>query len=192
MDKQEEFTCCFQQQRMTTYITTLETERNSNCIAWIDKTNNWLGIKSDHRKTMATISLNITLQHYNTSVCLRGCFCLCLLSHHTVVWGILMFSVCLFFVRLRICQQRKKVGAWNSACMLAYYPDRSSPLLVNFGWRWVTVAVNAPCKPADALVCLSLFVCVTRKVTCELLDWARRNNQLDFGLIRLGCKSMFS
>jgi len=34
-----------------------------------------------------------------------------LLSHHTVVWGIFsLLCVCLFFVRLRISQRRKKIG----------------------------------------------------------------------------------
>jgi len=47
------------------------------------------------------------------------------LSNHTVVWRILSL---LFFVRLRISQWQKKLGAWNFACVLAYYPDRSSPL----------------------------------------------------------------
>ena len=58
------------------------------------------------------------------------------------VWGDTLFTVCLFiilfvifcfFVRLRIPQWRKKLGAWNFACVLACYSDRSSPLLVNFG-----------------------------------------------------------
>ena len=48
-------------------------------------------------------------------------------------------SVC-FFVRLRIFQRQKKVGAWNFACVLACYLDRSSPLLVKFGLRGVTGA----------------------------------------------------
>ena len=65
-----------------------------------------------------------------------------LLSHHTVVWGILsllcviLFFVCHFLlVRLRISQRRKKLGAWNFACMLAYYPDRSFPILEVKGQR---------------------------------------------------------
>jgi len=56
-----------------------------------------------------------------------------------VVWGTLsLLSVCHFvilLVRLRISQRRKKIGASNFACVLAYNPDRSSPLLVNFGSR---------------------------------------------------------
>jgi len=60
-----------------------------------------------------------------------------LLPHHRYygwVLSLLYFCfVCLFvclFVRLRISQQRKKLGVYNFACMLAYYPDRSSPRLV--------------------------------------------------------------
>jgi len=54
------------------------------------------------------------------------------LSHHTVVCGILsllceILFVC-FFVRLRISQRQKKVGAWNFARVFDYDPDRSSPL----------------------------------------------------------------
>jgi len=36
---------------------------------------------------------------------------------------------CVFFVRLQISQQWKNLGAWNFACVLTYYPDRSSPIL---------------------------------------------------------------
>ena len=43
-----------------------------------------------------------------------------------------------FFVQLQISQRRKNIGAWNFARVLAYYPDRSSPLLMNFGSRGVT------------------------------------------------------
>jgi len=45
---------------------------------------------------------------------------------YTVVYCVFLF-VCLF-VRLRISQRWKKLGAWNFACVLAYYPDRSFPL----------------------------------------------------------------
>ena len=48
--------------------------------------------------------------------------------------------LCFLFVRLRISQRRKKLGAWNFACMLTYYPDRSSPLLVKIGSQGVTGA----------------------------------------------------
>ena len=55
-----------------------------------------------------------------------------LLSHHTVVCGSMvgilsLLCVCLCdckFVRLRISQRRKKQGAWNFACVLAYYELR--------------------------------------------------------------------
>jgi len=67
---------------------------------------------------------------------------LALLFHHTVVLlGYLVYcvfvclSLCLFFVLLRISQRRKKIGAWNFACVLDYNPDRFSPLLVNIGLR---------------------------------------------------------
>jgi len=49
-----------------------------------------------------------------------------------------VFFVC-FFVRLRISQRRKKGRG-----VLAYYPDRSSPLLVNFRSRGVTAAALLP------------------------------------------------
>jgi len=51
---------------------------------------------------------------------------------------------CFLFVRLRISQRRKNLGALNSARMFDYYPDRSSPILVNFGWRGVTGAALLP------------------------------------------------
>jgi len=44
--------------------------------------------------------------------------------------GYLVYCV---FVRLRISQRRKKVAAWNFACLLDYYPDISSPILVVTG-----------------------------------------------------------
>ena len=51
------------------------------------------------------------------------------LSHYAVLWGIHNI-LCLFcFVRLRIYQQRKKIGAWNFAGALVYYLERSSPIL---------------------------------------------------------------
>jgi len=40
----------------------------------------------------------------------------------------LSFFCLSFFVRLQISQWWKKLGAWNFACVLAYYLDRSSPL----------------------------------------------------------------
>ena len=46
-----------------------------------------------------------------------------------------------FFVWLRISQWQKKVGVLNFACVLAYYPDKSSPLLVKFGSWGVMGAV---------------------------------------------------
>jgi len=52
------------------------------------------------------------------------------LSHHCVF-------VCLFFVRLRISQRRKKDRVRYFACVFDYYPDRSSPIFVNFGSRGV-------------------------------------------------------
>ena len=60
--------------------------------------------------------------------------------------GILsLLFVCLFvFVRLRISQRRKKIGAWNFACLFDYYPDRSFPILVNFGSRGVTAGALLP------------------------------------------------
>jgi len=66
------------------------------------------------------------------------------LSHHTVVWGYLVFTVCLLFVRLRISQRRKNVAAWNFVCMFHYYPDRSSLILVNIGSPGVTAAALLP------------------------------------------------
>jgi len=70
-----------------------------------------------------------------------------LLSHHTVVWlGHLVYCVfgCLsfcnfLFVRLRI-SQRRRMGREIFASVLAYYPDRSSPVLVNVSSREVTGA----------------------------------------------------
>jgi len=60
-----------------------------------------------------------------------------------VVWGILSL-LCVFclYVRLWSSQWQKnlKIGAWNFACMLAYYPNRSSPLSANFGSRGVAGA----------------------------------------------------
>ena len=53
------------------------------------------------------------------------------------------FFVC-FFVRLWISQRRKELGAWNFVCVLAYYPDRCSPLLVKFGQG------AAPTAPPEA------------------------------------------
>jgi len=81
-------------------------------------------------------------------VLMRSCYWQSYYPHHTVVWGVLSLLcvchfVCLFvchFVWLRISQRRKKLGAWNIACVLAYYPDRSSPLLVKFGSRRFTGA----------------------------------------------------
>ena len=65
-----------------------------------------------------------------------------------LVWGYLVYCmfVCLlfFFVRLRISQQRKKLRAWHFACLFQYYPDRCSPLLMNFGSRGVTAAALLP------------------------------------------------
>ena len=49
-----------------------------------------------------------------------------------------LFCCFVFFVRLRISQRRKQLGAWNFTCVLAYYPDRSSPLSVKSGSRGVT------------------------------------------------------
>ena len=38
-------------------------------------------------------------------------------------------SVILFLcIRLRISKRRKKLGEWNFACVISYYPDTSSPL----------------------------------------------------------------
>jgi len=53
------------------------------------------------------------------------------LSHHTVVWGILSFLRVIFFVCTvtDFSAAEKKIGAWNFACVLNYYPDRSSPIL---------------------------------------------------------------
>jgi len=59
------------------------------------------------------------------------------------VFSLLCLFVCLF-VRLRISQRRTKIGARNFACMFDYYPDRPSPLLVNFGSRGVTAAALPP------------------------------------------------
>jgi len=64
--------------------------------------------------------------------------------YSTVVWGILSLLCDCFFVRLRISQRRKKMAAWNFARLFDYYPDRSSPNLVNFGSRGVTVAALLP------------------------------------------------
>ena len=54
--------------------------------------------------------------------------------------------VCNFFVflPLQISQRQKKIGAWNFACVFHYYPDRSSPILVNFGSRGITVTALLP------------------------------------------------
>jgi len=54
-----------------------------------------------------------------------------------VVWGdtwftvcnFLILFVCFFFVQLRISRQQK-IGVWNFACALAYYPG-----LLPFRWR---------------------------------------------------------
>jgi len=48
------------------------------------------------------------------------------------------------FVRLRISQRRKKIGARNFARVIDYYPDRSSPILVNSGSRGVTAGTLHP------------------------------------------------
>ena len=53
-----------------------------------------------------------------------------LLTH----WFLNVFCL---FVRLRISQRRKNIEASNYARVLAYYPDRSSPILQNFGSRGV-------------------------------------------------------
>jgi len=61
-------------------------------------------------------------------------------SRWTLAHILVCHSFLVFVVRLRISQRQKKIGAWNFAFMLAYYPDRSSPLLVNIGSRGVTGA----------------------------------------------------
>ena len=60
-----------------------------------------------------------------------------------VVWmGYFVYCVfVLFFGKvIWISQWQKEIGARNFACMLTYYPDRSSPLLVKIGSRGVTGA----------------------------------------------------
>jgi len=43
--------------------------------------------------------------------------------------------VCLFSVRLRISQRRKKIAAWNFACLFDYYPDKL--VFSHFGELWL-------------------------------------------------------
>ena len=48
-------------------------------------------------------------------------------------WALAHILVSCFFVRLRISERRKTIGAWNFACVFDYHPDRSSLIFVNFG-----------------------------------------------------------
>ena len=98
------------------------------------------------------------------------------LSHHTVVWGILsllcvilLLLICLFvilFVCLFLCtitdfsaaEKDRGVKFCTLARMLAYYTDRSSPLLVNIGSRRVTAAA---------------LVCVTSRMNAPVPRWQR-------------------
>ena len=74
--------------------------------------------------------------------------------------------MCLFVFCMVTDFSAAEKGRGVKFCMLAYYPDRSSPLLVNFGSRGVTGAALFPEFPtelgadaglapdsADALVC---------------------------------------
>ena len=58
-----------------------------------------------------------------------------------VVWGILsLLCVCFFVYTVTDFSAAEKARGVNFACMMAYYPDSSSPFSVNFGSQGVTGA----------------------------------------------------
>jgi len=57
-------------------------------------------------------------------------------AYYCIIWGVfrLLYVFCLF-VRLRISQRRKKIGAWNFARMFDCYPSRQ--VFSHFGELWL-------------------------------------------------------
>jgi len=55
-----------------------------------------------------------------------------------------LLCVCLFVCTVTDFSATEKDRPWNFACMFDYYPDSSSPILVNFGSRGVTAAALLP------------------------------------------------